>query len=269
MNAAKRNNVKVIGNGEKPMLFAHGYGCDQNMWRYITPAFQNGYKIILFDHIGFGNSDTSTYTKERYASLHGYAADILNVCQELKLQDVIFVGHSVSAIIGVLAAVKEPERFSKLILVSPSPSFINDGDYQGGFTREAIESLIDSLESDYLGWSNTIAPVIMGNPDRPELGQELAQSFCKSNVEIAKDFAHITFLSDHRKDLPHVKTHTLILQCSEDAIAPLTVGEYTNRHIAGSKLSVLEATGHCPNMSSPEETISAMKSFLHETDVHG
>ncbi|MBC5994920.1 alpha/beta fold hydrolase [Pontibacter cellulosilyticus] len=262
MDAVKRNNVKVIGKGEKPMLFAHGYGCDQNMWRFITPAFEEDYKIVLFDHIGFGSSDISEYNKERYASLHGYAEDVLKICHELELQDVVFVGHSVSAMIGVLAATKEPERFSKLILVSPSPSFINEGDYIGGFNREDIEGLLSSLDSDYLGWSNTIAPVIMGNPDKPELGQELAQSFCSSNEEVARDFAHVTFLSDHKKDLAKVKVPTLILQCSEDAIAPLTVGEYTSKSIAGSQLVVLEATGHCPNLSAPEETIAAIKSFL-------
>ena len=264
MNAVKRNNVKVIGKGEKPMLFAHGYGCDQNMWRYITPAFVNDYKIILFDHIGFGNSDAATYSKERYDTLQGYAADVLEICQELELQDVIFVGHSVSAMIGVLAAVQEPERFSKLILISPSPSFINDGEYVGGFTRESIEGLLQSLDSDYLGWANTMAPVIMGNEDRPELGQELAGSFCRSNLEVATDFAHVTFLSDNRQDLPHVKTETLILQCSEDAIAPLTVGEYVHKHISGSTMVVLDATGHCPNLSAPATTIKAIKSFLNK-----
>lgn len=264
MEAVKRNNVQVIGSGTQPMLFAHGYGCDQNMWRYITPAFQEDYKLVLFDHMGFGNSDTSTYTKEHYDSLQAYADDMLEICRELNLQDVVFVGHSVSAMIGTLAAIREPKRFSKLILISPSPSFIDDGDYEGGFSREAIQGLLDSLDSDYLGWSNTIAPVIMGNPDRPELGQELTQSFCKSDMNIARDFAHITFLSDNRKDLPHVQTDTLILQCSDDVIAPLTVGEYTHAHIAGSTLTVLETTGHCPNLSAPEETIAAMKSFLQK-----
>lgn len=244
------------------MLFAHGYGCDQNMWRYITPAFEADYKIILFDHIGFGGSDTTTYTKAHYTSLQAYAADVLDICRELELQDLVFVGHSVSAMIGVLAANMEPEWFSKLILISPSPSFINDGDYIGGFSREDIEGLLGSLDSDYLGWSNTIAPVIMGNPARPELSQELAGSFCRSNEAIAKDFAHVTFLSDNRKDLSQVKTETLILQCMDDAIAPLSVGEFTHQNIAGSRLVVLEATGHCPNLSAPEETVAAMKSFL-------
>ncbi|MCC9168942.1 alpha/beta fold hydrolase [Pontibacter harenae] len=262
MNATKRNNVKVSGKGEKPMLFAHGYGCDQSMWRYITPAFEDDYKIILFDHIGFGNSNTSSYSKEHYSSLQVYAEDVLEICKDLNLQDVIFVGHSVSAMVGVLAAIKEPDLFAKLVLVSPSPSFINDGDYVGGFSKEDILNLLDSLDSDYLGWSNTIAPVIMGNPDKPELGQELAQSFCKSNMGIARDFAHITFLSDTRKDLPRVKTPTLILQCSDDAIAPLSVGKFTHQNIPESKLVILEASGHCPNLSAPKETISAIKSFL-------
>lgn len=262
MNAVKRNNVTVTGKGERPMLFAHGYGCDQTMWRYITPAFQEDYKIVLFDHIGFGQSDTSTYKKERYASLQGYADDVLEICQELDLQDVIYVGHSVSAMVGVLAAIKEPARFSKLVLVSPSPSFINDGDYYGGFSRQDIDGLLLALDGDYLGWSNNIAPVIMGNADRPELAQELAHSFCTSNPVIANDFAHITFLSDNREDLPHVKTDTLILQCSEDAIAPISVGEFTQQSITNSKLVILEATGHCPNLSAPEETITAIKNFL-------
>lgn len=244
------------------MLFAHGYGCDQNMWRYITPAFEDDYKVVLFDHVGFGNSDTSGYSKEHYSSLKTYAADVLEICREFDLQDVVLVGHSVSAMIGVLAAIMEPERFSKLILVCPSPCFINDGEYRGGFSRQDIENLLGSLDSDYLGWANTIAPVIMGNPAKPELGQELAESFCKSNTDIATDFAHITFLSDNRDDLPLVKNETLILQCSEDAIAPLSVGKYTHEHIAGSRLVVLEATGHCPNLSAPEETIAAIKSFL-------
>jgi sigma-B regulation protein RsbQ len=262
MNALKRNNVKVIGHGEKPMVFAHGYGCDQNMWRFITPAFINDYKIILFDHVGFGDSDVTSYSKEQYNSLHSYAADVLEICHELELQDVIFVGHSVSAMIGVLASIQEPELFSKLILICPSPSFINDGDYIGGFTREAIDGLLQSLDGDYLGWANTIAPVIMGNADRPELGQELAGSFCKSNQEVATDFAHITFLSDNRKDLPKVKIPALILQCSEDAIAPVSVGEYVHKQIVGSKMVLLDATGHCPNLSAPATTITAMKSFL-------
>jgi sigma-B regulation protein RsbQ len=262
MNVLERNNVKVIGKGDKTMLFAHGYGCDQNMWRYITPAFENTYRIVLFDHIGFGNSDVSSYVKEDYTSLKDYARDMLEICAELNLENVIFVGHSVSAMIGVLAAIEQPAQFSKLILVSPSPSFINDGDYFGGFTKDAIEELLISLDSDYLGWSNTIAPFIMGNADKPELGQELTQSFCNSNPEVANDFAHITFLSDVRNELHKVKIDTLILQCSEDAIAPVSVGEFVHNQIAGSKFKILDVSGHCPNLSAPTETVEAMKKFL-------
>ncbi|MEJ8757177.1 alpha/beta hydrolase [Pontibacter sp. H259] len=262
MNATQKNNVKVFGKGEQPMVFAHGYGCDQNMWRFITPAFQEDYKIVLFDHIGFGQSDDSTYSIGIYHTLEAYADDVLAICEELKLEDVIFVGHSVSAMIGVLAAVKQPERFSKLVLIGPSPCYVNDDNYTGGFTLEGIQGLISTLESDYLNWAKTMAPVIMGNPDKPELGEELAKSFCSSNLEVAKDFARITFLSDNRSDLPRVKTDTLILQCTEDVIAPEVVGQYVHEQIPQSKLVTMEAIGHCPNLSAPDETIAAIKNFL-------
>ncbi|MFB9862695.1 alpha/beta fold hydrolase [Rufibacter immobilis] len=262
MEALKRNNVTVKGNGSKTLLFAHGYGCDQNMWRFITPAFEDEYKIVLFDHVGFGAADTSSYSLERYATLQSYAVDILEICEELNLKDVVLVGHSVSAMIGVMAAILEPDTFSKLILIGPSPRYINDEDYTGGFTQEGIEGLLASLDSDYLNWSTTMAPVIMGNPDQPQLGQELAQSFCRSNEMVAKDFARITFLSDNREDLRNLKTPTLIMQCSEDVIAPLSVGEYMHQNIPNSKLVVLKATGHCPNLSAPQETIAVMKEFL-------
>ncbi|WP_205503136.1 alpha/beta fold hydrolase [Rufibacter psychrotolerans] len=262
MKALKRNNVTVKGKGTQVMLFAHGYGCDQNMWRFVTPAFEEEYKVVLFDHVGFGKADTSKYTQERYSTLQSYAVDVLEICDELNLTDIIFVGHSVSAMIGVLAAIIEPDRFSKLVLIGPSPCYINDGDYEGGFTREGINGLLEFLDSDYLGWSTTMAPVIMGNPQKPELGQELAQSFCSSNEEVAKDFARITFLSDNRDDLPNLRTDALILQCEEDVIAPKVVGEYMHRHLPNSQLVYLKATGHCPNLSAPEETIAAIQQFL-------
>jgi sigma-B regulation protein RsbQ len=262
MNVIHRNNVTVTGKGQKPMLFAHGYGCDQQMWRFITPAFAQDYKIVLFDHVGFGHADASGYSKERYATLQAYADDMLEICAALELRDVIFVGHSVSTMIGVLAAVREPDRFSKLILVSPSPRYINEGDYIGGFSQADIERLLQTLDSDYLGWAHSLAPVIMGNPERPELSLELTQSFCRSNEEVARDFGRITFLSDNRGDVAQVTIPTLILQCSEDVIAPLPVGQFLHRQMPGSQLRILEATGHCPNLSAPEETIAAMKSFL-------
>ncbi|MBB6610820.1 alpha/beta hydrolase [Pontibacter sp. Tf4] len=264
MTATEKLNVKVSGQGKQPMLFAHGYGCDQKMWRYITPAFENDYQIILFDHVGFGNSDVSDYSISKYNSLEAYANDVLAIIEELNLQDVIFVGHSVSAMIGVLASNKQPERFAKLVLIGPSPCYVNDEDYIGGFTEENINGLISTLESDYLTWANTMAPVIMGNPDRPELGQELADSFCSSNIEVAKDFARITFLSDNRHDLDKVTTDTMILQCADDVIAPEVVGRYVHAHVAGSRFVQMEAVGHCPNLSAPDETIIAIKDFLNK-----
>ena len=244
------------------MIFAHGYGCDQNMWRFVAPAFADEYRIVLFDHVGAGHSDLSAYSPGRYESLRGYASDVLEICRELNLTRAIFVGHSVSSMIGVLAAVEEPDRFDKLILVGPSPRYIDDGDYTGGFSREDIDGLLDSLDSNYLGWSSAMAPVIMGNPERPELGTELTNSFCRTDPEIAKHFARVTFLSDNRADLPKVTAPTLILQCSDDVIAPQSVGDYVHRQIPGSELVRMNATGHCPNLSAPEETIAAIEAFL-------
>ena len=262
MTALQRNNVKVSGRGQQPLLFAHGYGCDQNMWRLVTPAFQDTHRIVLFDHVGAGRSDASAYNPLKYGSLKGYADDVLEICHELDLRDVTFVGHSVSAMVGVLAAIAEPSRFSRLVLIGPSPCYINDGEYVGGFNKGDIDGLLESLDSNYLGWSSSMAPVIMGNPDRPELGEELTNSFCRTNPEIARHFARVTFLSDNRADLPRLKTPSLILQCSQDLIAPEAVGNYLHRSLPGSQLRVLEATGHCPHLSAPEETVAAMKTFL-------
>ena len=259
----QRNNVRVFGAGTQPMVFAHGFGCDQNMWRWITPAFENDYRIVLYDQVGAGQSDLSAYRSEKYRTLAGYAADLLEICAAEELTDVIFVGHSVSSMIGVLAAIQEPERFGKLILVGPSPRYINDGDYVGGFGRQDIDGLLDLLESNYMGWAAAMAPVIMGNPERPELGAELTGSFCRTDPDIAREFARVTFLSDNRADLARVRTPSLILQCSDDAIAPQAVGEYVHANLVASELMLLKATGHCPNLSAPEETIAAMKAFLN------
>jgi sigma-B regulation protein RsbQ len=263
MSVLRRNNVQVSGRETgQPMVFAHGFGCDQNMWRFVAPAFADEYRIVLFDHVGAGNSDLSAYNPTRYGSLQGYASDVLDICRELDLTRVVFVGHSVSAAIGMLAAIEEPERFEALVLVGPSPCYIDDGDYAGGFSREDIEGLLESLDSNYLGWSSAMAPVIMGNLDRPELGMELTNSFCRTDPAIARHFARVTFLSDNRVDLPKLKVRSLVLQCSEDVIAPQCVGEYVHRNIPGSELVLMQATGHCPNLSAPEETIAAIKGFL-------
>jgi sigma-B regulation protein RsbQ len=258
----ERNNVRISGNGTQPIMFAHGFGCDQNMWRFITPAYENDFQIILFDYVGSGKSDLTAYNKERYSSLEGYAQDILDICSALSLQDVIFVGHSVSSMIGLLAAIAEPQYFSKIIMVGPSPCYINDDSYLGGFNRKDIEGLLETMEKNYIGWANFLAPNIMGNPDRPELGQELTESFCSTDPVIARQFAEVTFFSDNRKDLHKLKVPVLILQCSDDIIAPLEVGEYLYKNLPNSTLKVLKATGHCPHMSAPSETIEVMDDFL-------
>lgn len=257
-----RNNVKVLGRGTQPLLFAHGFGCDQNMWRFVYPAFEEEYQIILFDYVGSGKSDLSAYNAERYSDLNGYAEDILDIVEELRLENVVFVGHSVSSMIGLLAAVKTPEVFSKLILVGPSPRYINDDGYFGGFEKKDIVELLDTMEKNYIGWANFLGPAIMKNPERPELGAELTESFCSTDPVIARRFAEATFFSDNRADLPKLKVPSLIMQCSDDLIAPLDVGNYLHKRIPDSTLRILEATGHCPQMSAPEETVRVMREYL-------
>ena len=263
MSVVERNNVRVTGvEGAQPILFAHGFGCDQNMWRFVAPAFEQTHRVVLFDHVGAGSSDVSAYSADRYGTLRGYAEDVLEICAALDLHDVIFVGHSVAAMMGVIAAGADPSRFAKLILIGPSPRYIDDDGYTGGFTPADIEGLLDSLGSNYLGWSSAMAPVIMGNPERPGLGEELTNSFCRTDPDIARQFATVTFTSDNREDLARVTVPTLILQCSDDVIAPEAVGAYVHAHIPGSSLVQLQATGHCPNLSAPEETIAAIRAFL-------
>jgi len=262
-NILVRNNVKVFGNGTQPMMFAHGFGCDQNMWRFMTPAFEEDYRIILFDYVGSGKSDLGAYSAERYGTLEGYAEDVLDICRALDLEDVIFVGHSVSSVIGMLASIQEPERFSRLILVGPSPCYINDlPEYLGGFDRADIEGLLDMMEKNYIGWAKFLAPAIMKNPEHPGLSQELEDSFCSTDPVIARRFAEATFFSDNRNDLQKVQVPSLIMQCSEDIIAPAEVGSYIHRNMPDSTLRVMSATGHCPHMSHPEETIQIIKEYL-------
>lgn len=262
---AIRNNVKSFGKGTRPMMFAHGFGCDQNMWRFITPAFENDYRIILFDYVGAGHSDVGSYNTERYSSLQGYAQDVLDICNELRLTDVIFVGHSVSCMIGLLAALESPEYFSNIIMVGPSPCYINDASYIGGFERKDIEGLLETMEKNYIGWANFLAPDIMGNKERPELSEELNESFCSTDPVIASQFARATFFSDNRSDLAKLKTPSLILQCSDDIIAPLEVGTYLHQNLPQSELRIMEAKGHCPHMSEPGETIKLIKEYLSVT----
>ncbi|MFK0236208.1 alpha/beta fold hydrolase [Streptomyces vinaceus] len=263
MDIRRRNNVTVTGNPQGPaVVLAHGFGCDQNMWRLTVPALAEEYRVVLFDYVGAGRSDLSAFSQDRYATLGGYAQDVVEVCEALDLRDAAFVGHSVSSMIGVLAAGLAPERIGALVMVAPSPRYIDDADYRGGFSAEDIEELLESLESNYLGWSAAMAPVIMGNAERPELGQELENSFCATDPDMARVFAHTTFLSDSRDDLKSVGVPTLVLECAQDAIAPREVGAFVHEAIPGSTLVTLDATGHCPHLSAPEATNEAITTFL-------
>lgn len=257
-----RNNITIHGTGRKSMFLVHGYGCDQNIWRFITPQFKDDYKIILIDLVGSGKSDVNLYDYDKYSSLQGYATDIIEICDALNLKDVCLVGHSVSAMIGLLAAIKRPSLFKKLIMIGPSPRYINDADYFGGFSQNDIDDLMDTLDSNYLGWSSAMAPVIMDNLDRPELATELEESFCQNNPKIASHFAKVTFLGDNRSDLKKLTTDTLIIQSKNDAIASVKVGEFVHENISNSKLVILETMGHCPHLSAPNQTIEAMKQYL-------
>jgi sigma-B regulation protein RsbQ len=262
MDVLRRNNVHVQGRPDGPtLMFAHGFGCDQNMWRLVTPAFQD-HRIVLFDHVGAGGSDLTAWDPDRYSSLQGYADDVVEIARELELTDVTFVGHSVSSMIGVLAAKTAPDLFAQLVLVGPSPRYIDEEGYVGGFSQTDIDGLLESLDSNYLGWSSAMAPVIVGNPERPQLGEELTNSFCRTDPEIARHFARVTFTSDNRADLAGVRIPTLVLQCSQDVIAPEVVGDYVHDSVSGSTLVRLAATGHCPNLSAPEETAAAVRAFL-------
>jgi sigma-B regulation protein RsbQ len=262
MGILARNNVHVTGRGDQPMVFAHGFGCDQNMWRFVAPEFENDFKVVLFDHVGAGGSDLSAYDKTKYSSLHGYADDLVEIGRDLGLKDAVFVGHSVSAMIGLLASLKAPDMFEKMVLVGPSPRYIDDGDYVGGFSEKQIAELLEFLEENHMGWSAAMAPSIMGNPDRPELGEELTNSFCRTDPEIAKAFARVTFTADNRNDLSRVTIPTLILQCSEDIIASEEVGKFVRNQIPGSEIVFLKATGHCPNLSAPAEVVSAIRTYV-------
>ncbi|MCD1119105.1 MULTISPECIES: alpha/beta fold hydrolase [Chryseobacterium] len=260
----KRNNVTINGSGKDVIFFAHGFGCDQNMWCYVSPAFEEKYTTVLFDHVGAGNSDLNSYSFKKYSQLEGYAEDIVEIARELNISNAVFVGHSVSAIMGIIAAKMAPDLFAKLVLVAPSPSYINDENYVGGFSRPEIDELLDSLNDNHLGWSATMAPVIMGNSDRQELGKELTNSFCKTDPDIAKHFARTTFLTDKRDILTDSDLPVLILQCRNDIIAPVEVGHFMHTQMKGSQLVIMNATGHCPNLSAPEETIEMIRVFLND-----
>lgn len=261
-NIVVRNNVTILGQGDQPLIFAHGFGCDQNMWRFITPAFMDKYQIILFDYVGSGNSDINAYSSEKYQSLQGYVQDILDIIETLSLQNSIFVGHSISAMIGLLASIQHPDYFKKLIMIGPSPCYLNDDGYRGGFDRSDIAELLEMMEMNFTGWASYMAPIAMSNPEQPALTQELKQTFIAADPIIAKEFAEVTFLSDHRSELPKVSVPSLIIQCSEDSIVPIGVGDYLHQHLKNSTLQLLEAKGHYPHISHPNETIQCIADFL-------
>ena len=258
----QRNNVNVSGRGGRAMMFSHGFGCDQNMWTAVARAFEPDFRVILFDHVGAGRSDLAAYDPQKYAGLDGYADDVVEIGRALDLEDAVFVGHSVSAMIGALASLKAPGMFSDLVMVGPSPRYVDEGQYVGGFSHAQVEELLDFLADNHLGWSAAMAPAIMGNPDRPELGETLTNSFCATDPEIARQFARVTFFSDNRADLPQIEARTLVLQCRDDIIAPECVGEYVHSQVPGSRYVLLNATGHCPNLSAPEEVTAAIRAFV-------
>ncbi|ANY71295.1 alpha/beta fold hydrolase [Paenibacillus ihbetae] len=262
-----RNNVKVTGYGTKALIFAHGFGCDQNMWRFVAPAFEEKYKVVLFDFVGSGKSDIQAYDPNRYHDLNGYAQDILDICSALELKDAILVGHSVGATIGLLASIQRPEYFERLVLIGPSACYMNDlPDYIGGFEREDLVALLDMMDQNYQGWASYLAPVIMGNADRPELSEELELSFCATDPKAARLFAEATFLSDYRQELGKATVPSLILQCSDDVIAPMEAGAFVHQQIKGSEFRLMDATGHCPHLSHPEETIQLINEYLASTE---
>jgi sigma-B regulation protein RsbQ len=262
VDVLKRNNVQVIGEGTQVLVFAHGFGCDQNVWRHLIDVYKDRYKLVLFDFVGAGQSDLSQYNSQRYGTLNGYALDVVEILEALHLNNVIFVGHSVSCMVGVRAAINHPGHFSKLIFVCPSPCYINDGDYRGGMEREDLESLFTMMDNNYLGWSSSMGPLIMGNAERPELGEELSANFCATDPDIAREFAHVTFLSDSREDLHQLTVPSLTLQCADDILAPLDVGYYVEKHTADNTLVILDATGHCPHLSAPMQTIKAINCYV-------
>ncbi|GAB6927867.1 sigma factor SigB/phosphatase RsbP regulator RsbQ [Paenibacillus sp. JCM 10914] len=257
-----RNNVKVMGSGERTLLFAHGFGCDQNMWRYITPAFEQDYRIVLFDYVGSGNSDQSVYTSERYSSLDGYVQDVLDVIEALKLQDVVCIGHSVSSMIGMLASIRRPERFDRLVMIGPSARYLNDDGYVGGFDKSDVLELLAMMEMNFAGWASFLAPIAMNNPELPKLTKELERSFIQADPAITREFAEVTFFSDCRHELSRATVPALIMQCSDDSIVPIAAGEYLHQHLNNSTFRLMEAKGHYPHISHPEETVAWIQEYL-------
>jgi sigma-B regulation protein RsbQ len=261
-NISSRNNVKVIGKGATTLLFGHGFGCDQHTWRSVSPAFEKNFKVVLFDYVGAGKSDLNAYDINRYNSLEGYARDVIEICHELELENVVFIGHSVSSMIGLLALKEVPALFKKIVFIGPSPHYLNEPGYNGGIDQADLEELLEVMDSNYMGWSQMVAPSIMGNPERPELGRDLANSFCAMDPVIARQFARVTFLSDNRKDLAYLSIPSLTIQCQDDFLTSEYIAEYINQHIIDNEIILLKSSGHCPHLSDPKAVIKAIKSFI-------
>jgi len=258
-----RNNVTINGSGSTVLMLAHGFGCDQNMWRHLLPYFDEQYTVILFDYVGCGASDYSAYDKDRYSSLTGYAQDVLEICEALSLKDVTFIGHSVSSMIGMHAAIQSPHIFSKLAMICPSPCFLNfPPEYEGGFDKEDLEELINLMDKNYVGWANYLAPLVMGQATDAALTQELETSFCSTDPKYAKPFAKATFFSDDRAMLAKLSLPTLILQSKHDNLASTAVGEYMAQFIPNSQLEVVDAHGHCLHMTNPSIVFSYLREFV-------
>lgn len=262
MSIERKLNARVKGDGSPTLVFIHGYGCDQNMWRFVAPAFADRHRCLLYDLMGMGGSDYSSYDLSNYASLEAHAGDLEALLDAMDIKDAVLVGHSVGATIACLTALRGSERIRALALVAPSPSFINDGDYVGGFDRESIEGLIGLMEQNFLGWTEQVAPVISGQEADGATTEELSESFCRTDPKIAKHFGRVTFLADHRKEMSQVALPTLILQCRADALAPVEVGQWLEARMAQGRMEIIEATGHCPHMTDPEKTIGALRGFL-------
>ena len=260
-----RNDVRVLGPVDAPvMLMVHGFGCDQSMFRRLVPHLDDTFRVVLFDHVGSGGSDIDAYDPGQYDTLDRYVLDLIEVCDALALEDVTVVAHSIGAMMAIDAAVRRPGLFARMVLLAPSPSYLDDAatGYVGGMSRRDVDELLDSLDDNHLAWASAMAPVVMGGDNPAELTGELEDTFCRVDPRVMRTFARVTFLSDVRDLLPSVAVPSLIVQCSRDALAPLAVGSYLHAHLAHSELVVLEATGHVPQASAPDETARAILSYV-------
>jgi sigma-B regulation protein RsbQ len=256
-----RNNVHVIGQGKPPLLLCNGFGCNQNIWHYLIRELTQQYQLVLFDHVGSGGTDLKAYTSDKYATLGGYMQDVVEICQALNLRNATIVGHSVGATIAMLAAIEAPTHFTRVVLLAPSPCYINEPGYYGGFERKDLLQVLAAMEEDYRSWTNMFADLLMGPKNTASLGQELAGFFCETDSTIAREFARVTFFSDNRSDVPRLQLPTLILQCSDDVAGPREVGEYLLAHLPQAQLVTLTTAGHCPHLSAPLETLHAIRDF--------